>query len=167
MTCPGCKGSLKTIVSKDVEVDICSSCKGHWVSRLKEKDLMKMKPETFTLDELKLLRKTYKPLGKEDPVRYVPCPLCSQMMNRVQWGAYSFVVVDRCEDHGTWYGEGELEKIEEFISKGGAEMEKYATLDDSRQKLSSRLSRVANRLDQRIDNTNLYIRFGLYGLAGF
>ena len=52
-------------------------------------------------------------------VNYVPCPECSQLMNRINFARCSGVIVDVCKGHGTWFDRDELSRIVEFISDGG------------------------------------------------
>jgi Zn-finger nucleic acid-binding protein len=54
-------------------------------------------------------------------VRYVPCPECSKLMNRVRFARSSDVVIDICKGHGTWFDREELQRIIEFIRAGGLE----------------------------------------------
>ncbi|TLD41133.1 MAG: hypothetical protein JETT_2598 [Candidatus Jettenia ecosi] len=78
-----------------------------------------MLPEVFTIEELRRLRKYYQSFSRVDPVRYIPCPLCKKLMQRKNWGTHSGIIVDTCYEHGTWYDAEELEKIREFIMRGG------------------------------------------------
>jgi Zn-finger nucleic acid-binding protein len=64
--------------------------------------------------------------GNPDKIRYVPCPQCGQLMNRINFARCSGVVVDVCKGHGTWFDRDELRDIVEFIRSGG--------LDAARQK---------------------------------
>jgi Zn-finger nucleic acid-binding protein len=86
-----------------------------WVKLVDEKALMRMTPQVFTIDELRRLRKLYTPLGHDDPVHLRACPVCKALMYRRTWGGHSGVIVDRCEQHGTWYDTGEVEKVREYI----------------------------------------------------
>jgi Zn-finger nucleic acid-binding protein len=52
-------------------------------------------------------------------INYVPCPECSQLMNRVNFARCSGVIVDFCKQHGTWFDRDELSRIVEFINGGG------------------------------------------------
>jgi Zn-finger nucleic acid-binding protein len=54
-----------------------------------------------------------------DPVRYVKCPLCHGVMNRINFGKRSGVIVDVCGAHGTFFDAGELTQAIEFAAKGG------------------------------------------------
>jgi Zn-finger nucleic acid-binding protein len=54
-----------------------------------------------------------------DTVRYVKCPLCHELMNRVNFGKRSGVIVDVCNAHGVWFDKGELTQAIEFVAHGG------------------------------------------------
>jgi Zn-finger nucleic acid-binding protein len=63
------------------------------------------------------------------PVRYIKCPECAVLMNRVNFGSMSGVVVDQCKDHGIWLDNGELVHLMEWKKTGGqllAEKDKKA-----------------------------------------
>lgn len=54
---------------------------------------------------------------------YLRCPECNQIMNRTNFsargGKKSGVLIDTCSEHGSWFDEGEFEKISEFVRSGG------------------------------------------------
>jgi|GEM_PF-218369 len=52
-------------------------------------------------------------------VNYVKCPDCAKFMNRVNFGAKSGVIVDRCKNHGVWLDGGELRHLFEWMKAGG------------------------------------------------
>lgn len=54
-----------------------------------------------------------------DPVTYLKCPVCASLMNRVNYGRGSGVIIDWCGDHGYWLDAGELEKIARWVATGG------------------------------------------------
>jgi Zn-finger nucleic acid-binding protein len=58
---------------------------------------------------------------EQGKVRYVPCPECRQLMNRVNFAHCSGVVIDICKGHGTWFDRNELSQIVDFIHAGGLE----------------------------------------------
>jgi Zn-finger nucleic acid-binding protein len=57
----------------------------------------------------------------EEQIRYLPCPVCGDLMNRVNFAHCSNVIVDVCRTHGTWFDRDELRRIIEFIRAGGLE----------------------------------------------
>lgn len=163
LNCPKCRSSLKIVLNEDVEVDACEKCEGIWVDLVEEKDFFRLKPEVFTVDELRRLRALYKPLGKiEKNVRYLRCPVCGELMYRKNWGSHSGVIVDKCYRHGVWYDQGEADKIREFISHGGIEWEKLRIAEGGLRDLESKLSQQSLRLDKKIDSA--YRRARLWSL---
>jgi Zn-finger nucleic acid-binding protein len=52
-------------------------------------------------------------------VTYIKCPVCAKLMNRVNFGAKSGVIVDRCKEHGVWLDGGELRHLFEWMKAGG------------------------------------------------
>lgn len=58
-------------------------------------------------------------MPEKSKVNYVPCPECSQLMNRMNFARCSGVIVDICKHHGTWFDRDELSRIVGFISDGG------------------------------------------------
>ncbi len=152
LACPKCHGNLIAEFSGQVEVGVCSEGCGTWVNILQEKEFWDLKPEVFTVDELLQFRKNYEGLGPVGPLRYINCPVCSQLMNRKVWGSYSGVFVDRCQAHGTWYGKEETEKIREYIQKGGVEYEKFCRSESGLSDLGMRLSHLETRLESKINN---------------
>lgn len=78
---------------------------------------------------------------KSRRLRYylLKCPICSKMMNRVNFGAKSGVVVDVCKDHGVWLDGGELRHLAEWMKAGGK------LLDQERQEERKRQEAEAER----------------------
>jgi len=73
-------------------------------------------------------------------IRYVPCPKCSQLMNRINFARCSGVIVDVCKGHGTWFDAEELRQIIEFIREGGLESARQRDkreIEEARRQLRS------------------------------
>jgi Zn-finger nucleic acid-binding protein len=103
-----------------------------------------------------------KPVEDTDKVRYVPCPECKQLMNRINFARCSGVVVDVCRGHGTWFDRDELSRIVEFIRGGGldaARSREKAALEEERRQLESltRRERGASVLGDSEDERRLGI----------
>jgi Zn-finger nucleic acid-binding protein len=67
-------------------------------------------------------------------IRYLPCPVCGELMNRVNFANCSNVVVNVCRSHGTWFDRDELRRIVEFIRDGGLEKERNRELEELGEK---------------------------------
>ena len=95
-----------------------------------------------------------------EKVRYVPCPQCGQLMNRINFARCSGVIVDVCRGHGTWFDASELREIVEFIRGGGLELERQKEkreLESERQRLASMQALNASRSDAVLGNRTLTI----------
>lgn len=57
--------------------------------------------------------------GISRPVRYIKCPECGVLMNRVNFAVMSGVVIDQCKEHGIWLDNGELVHLMEWKKSGG------------------------------------------------
>jgi Zn-finger nucleic acid-binding protein len=81
-----------------------------------------------------------------EPVRYRRCPVCRDVMNRVNFARCSGVVVDACRTHGSWFDRDELHRIVEFIRAGGLgvarEKQMAAWAEESRRLESARREEV-------------------------
>jgi Zn-finger nucleic acid-binding protein len=69
-------------------------------------------------------------VGFEENVRYLPCPVCRKLMNRVNFANCSHVIVDVCRGHGTWFDKDELRRIVEFIRAGGMEQSRVKEIEE-------------------------------------
>ena len=87
-------------------------------------------------------------------VHYVPCPECSQLMNRINFARCSGVIVDVCKGHGTWFDRDELSRIVEFIRGGG--------LEASREREKTELKEERRRLwEEQVANERNQSRLGM------
>lgn len=76
-------------------------------------------------------------IQKESPAprrdfKYVSCPVCGSMMNRVNFGRRSGVVVDQCRKHGVWLEGGELRRLLEWKKAGGQVLDRQSGESDAR-----------------------------------
>jgi Zn-finger nucleic acid-binding protein len=89
----------------------------------------------------------------ETKISYKPCPDCQELMNRVNFGPRSGVVVDRCRNHGVWLDAGELRRLLEWKKAGGQLVDRQPELSpgDARKVLDSLTEpSTANELFRRI-----------------
>jgi Zn-finger nucleic acid-binding protein len=98
-----------------------------------------------------------------EKISYVPCPVCKQMMNRVNFAHCSNVIVDVCRAHGTWFDRDELRRVVEFIRAGGMEKERarqMAELDEREHQLKAAQTAAAwdpDSVSQRRDVRGLEV----------
>lgn len=119
MNCPRCSTEL---FHRD-ELDLCPACDGIWFDRGELEAIARnARPtdeEKMTLGQINRdLRTLERPAPPAD-AKYIPCPVCGQMMNRRMFGRRSGIQIDQCRDHGVWLDAGEREAIIAFAEKGG------------------------------------------------
>lgn len=116
--CPRCSTELTPVrVGKNLLRE-CSKCEGVWADADSLQRIYAGHEEQAAI----LGNATAVPsslTGTFEQVRYVRCPVCSQLMHRVNFARCSHVVVDVCKPHGTWFDRDELRRIIEFIGAGG------------------------------------------------
>jgi Zn-finger nucleic acid-binding protein len=163
--CPRCGVPLSAAALGNVTVHDCPKCEGIWVEAEVLREICADR------EKQALVLGAAGPLPQEETVpvervRYLPCPVCRKLMNRVNFAHCSHVVVDVCREHGTWFDKDELRRIVEFLRAGGMEAARemeMAELEEARRKLLAAKTADAWRSDDSQDF--LARRFGI-GAAG-
>jgi Zn-finger nucleic acid-binding protein len=114
--CPRCQEKMVSVTIGSTEVLECERCLGLWLDVPSfEKICADREQQSAVLGAA-----AHEPAGPEiSKVKYVPCPECSQLMNRMNFARCSGVIVDVCKKHGTWFDRDELSHIVGFITDGG------------------------------------------------
>ena len=122
-TCPACAIPMQTIdlhLGGTFYIERCEKCLSLFFDPNEVETLLeKSSPAVFEIDNRRLnevSRGTGETAGK---IRYYPCPVCRTLMHRVNYGARSGVIVDRCPEHGMWLESGELRRLLEWKKAGG------------------------------------------------
>jgi Zn-finger nucleic acid-binding protein len=119
-SCPRCREEMASVAIGGARIGECARCGGLWVSAEDfEKICADREQQSAILIAASPTRAEQHARPEQSKVRYVPCPRCGQLMNRVNFAHCSGVVVDICKGHGTWFDRDELSQIVEFIRKGG------------------------------------------------
>jgi Zn-finger nucleic acid-binding protein len=125
--CPRCQVAMNKVTVGTTSLLECSRCEGIWVdvetlnqiSADREKQALVAGVPAAGGDDLQL----------ETNIRYVPCPVCHELMNRDQFAHCSHVIVDVCKPHGTWFDKDELRRAVQFIRAGGLEKARSQELE--------------------------------------
>jgi Zn-finger nucleic acid-binding protein len=116
--CPRCKQPLGLLSLGSTTVLECEQCSGLWLDvHSFEKICADREQQAAVLGVASHITTSGPPAKSK--VNYVPCPECSQLMNRINFARCSGVIVDICKQHGTWFDRDELSRIVEFIREGG------------------------------------------------
>jgi Zn-finger nucleic acid-binding protein len=137
LPCPRCKGDMQAIVIGQTNLRECASCEGIWAdTESLQRICADREQQSAVLGVAQSLPTAATNLERN--IRYVPCPVCKTLMNRVAFAHCSGVVVDVCRQHGTWFDKDELQRIVKFIRAGGLEkarIEEIEELERKRQQL--------------------------------
>ena len=121
--CPRCNIRLETIDLKmegKFLIERCEQCLGLFFDPGElEAVLSATVANVFTINRGELDSINAAMRSNDYGVTYIKCPVCSKIMNRVNFGAKSGVIVDRCKDHGVWLDGGELRHLFEWMKAGG------------------------------------------------
>ncbi|HSI12369.1 MAG TPA: zf-TFIIB domain-containing protein [Chthoniobacter sp.] len=147
LTCPRCEVSLQSVAlgpTGSVKVHECPKCVGMWVN-VESFEAICADREQQAL----VLGGASPPPGrielKLEEVRYLHCPQCRTLMNRVNFAGRSGVIIDTCRGHGTWFDRDEMQHIVEFIRDGGLEMARARKQEqvDTARRLATPLPRTS------------------------
>jgi len=121
LKCPRCAVDMNSVTIGHAPVRECQRCGGLWLdAHVFQLICADREHQSVILGEA--FAHEQKPRAAPDTqIRYVPCPHCRQLMNRVNFAKCSDVIVDVCKGHGTWFDKDELRQIVEFIRGGGME----------------------------------------------
>lgn len=146
LKCPHCKADMRPITLGGSAMRECENCEGLWLEVAAfEKLCADREQQSAVLGVASALpRNPLGPTGAPIQVRYVPCPECGQLMNRINFAHCSGVIVDVCRGHGTWFERDELRGIVEFIRGGGLELSRQ------KEKRSIEFEREQLRRDQMV-----------------
>lgn len=138
--CPHCRIAMEAVIVGRTRLHECSSCDGLWVDVTSFEQICADREQQSAVLGAAHFASAQRSVPGEAHVRYVPCPECGQLMNRVNFAHCSGVVVDVCKGHGTWFDRDELAEIVEFIRAGGldqARARERAQLEEARRELKA------------------------------
>jgi Zn-finger nucleic acid-binding protein len=138
--CPRCKGSLLLREVSGGHLTECGGCGGIWLDSKQFERILQEKDATSIGGILARSRPETRD-DSDEKVRYIPCPICGNLMNRKNFASCSGVIIDWCRGHGFWFDGDELEKVIDFIRSGG--------LAEARRIDIERAKRDLARLEER------------------
>ncbi len=118
-SCPRCKVPLEAVKIGSTDLRECPHCEGIWAEGAALQQICADREKQAAVLGMAVTLPGTGSVPLEQSVRYLPCPVCSSLMNRVNFSHCSNVIVDVCTRHGTWFDKDELRRIVEFIRAGG------------------------------------------------
>ena len=122
-TCPRCKTEMESVLVGRTHLEECPQCEGIWADADSLQQICADREQQAAFLGMPTSQKAAE-VDVEQHVHYVPCPICKELMNRVNFAHCSGVIVNVCRQHGTWFDKDELRRIVEFIRAGGLEQER-------------------------------------------
>ncbi len=120
-TCPRCATTLETLNVQGEGIFLlerCPDCFGLFFDPGELEALLETSVQNVFRIDYQALSAAVEAQGPRT-VRYARCPTCTTVMNRVNFGSRSGVIVDQCRDHGVWLEGGELRQLLEWRKAGG------------------------------------------------
>jgi Zn-finger nucleic acid-binding protein len=161
LACPGCRSWMQYVRVGTTQMHECSSCASSWLEAKVFSDLCLNREERGATMTLIGARSADASLAADRPrgvTRYVPCPQCSKLMNRSNFGHRSGVVIDVCKGHGAWFERGELARVLAFIEDGGLERARQEELEKQQEEKRAleREMREVSRLSASVNGTTVF-----------
>lgn len=150
--CPRCRVGMQSVLIGKTNLLECPSCEGIWANTESlQKICADREQQAAVLGTASALPEGTNNI--EQHIRYIPCPVCSKLMNRVMFARCSGVVVDVCKAHGTWFDKDELHRIVKFILAGGldaARADEMEQLEQKRRELKAvEMARMSDPMERR------------------
>ncbi len=116
--CPSCAGAMLHGTIGQTSVHECGRCYGLWLDRTSFDTVCRDQDRQASV----LAGRVEGEGGAVESsaaIRYRRCLVCSELMHRTNYARCSGVIIDTCAQHGVWFDRNELQRIVEFIQKGG------------------------------------------------
>ncbi len=146
--CPRCRKPLSECVGAGARHEVryveCTHCAGLWLDEAVFEHLAREK-ERSLVAAVRGPRPApgREPAPRSEVVRYLPCPVCSEIMARRNFAACSGVILDWCRGHGWWFDAQELERVLAFLEQGGMERARRAEHERYKSELAREQERRA------------------------
>lgn len=125
--CPECNKTMQRIdfnIDGELQIEHCKQCYGLFFDPGEIEILLENSVSNVFDVNFKHLLNINRDRYQRKKIKYVPCPVCQVLMNRVNFGHRSGVVIDHCKKHGVWLDSGELTHLMEWKKAGGQLLDK-------------------------------------------
>lgn len=109
MHCPKCKGYMKPIQYKGIEVDRCTKCYGLWFDKFELTDLKKLAgSEVIDIGDVEL--------GEDhDNLMEIKCPKCFEPMSLTRDPRQTHITYEKCAKcGGVYFDSGEFKDLKKM-----------------------------------------------------
>lgn len=145
--CPRCHVEMQAVLVGKTHLEECPKCEGIWADAATLQQICADREEQAAVLGMPSAQ-TAEAAPVEEQIHYIPCPVCQDLMNRVNFSRCSGVVVNVCNKHGTWFDKDQLRRIVEFIRAGGMDKARSEEIRELQQKQqAAREAAVWNNLN--------------------
>ena len=116
--CPICNLSLQPQEYEGVTILFCGNCWGHWLDHPSMAQILATESYGFSRDEQAVVLESWVRAADSEASSGAhgrKCPTCQKEMIESAFADDCPVLVDRCDDHGTWLDAGEIKQVQVFI----------------------------------------------------
>jgi DNA-directed RNA polymerase subunit RPC12/RpoP len=148
LPCPACGGgrllTSRRLASEPVAVSECEVCGGIWTDKSVFEILVaRVRHAQLSVAALALKEPLGGQLGESRRLSsetaagnsahrlYRPCATCAKLMNRLNFGRMSGVIVDVCAPHGLWFDLDELPRLLRWIGDGGEQRARRLEVEEA------------------------------------
>jgi Zn-finger nucleic acid-binding protein len=125
-------------LKKPFEIERCGSCFGLFFDPGEINILLESSVSNVFDINLELISNINKDrFKKKKKFTYIKCPVCLTLMNRVNFGHRSGVIIDQCIKHGIWADSGEITHLMEWKKAGGELLHKKNEKEIKKRKRTS------------------------------
>jgi Zn-finger nucleic acid-binding protein len=148
--CPACGDGRRlrsrALGAEGVSVLECVRCAGLWLSTeafeaLRDRTLRAADPSPDPTVVRQETQRRANPVPAKGRM-YRKCPVCSELMTRINYAKRSGILLDRCALHGIWFDARELEEALRWIRIGGEQLAKERDRREERERESLKRFRV-------------------------
>ncbi|MBI5559611.1 MAG: zf-TFIIB domain-containing protein [Deltaproteobacteria bacterium] len=165
--CPHCSIPLQTInldlkPGSNFLIERCAACFGLFFDPGEVEALLESTvSQVFEINYQQIASTNRERSPDNQKFQYIRCPVCRALMNRVNFGHQSGVIVDHCKTHGLWLDNGEITHLLEWRKAGGQlldqEMKKAKAAEKEKKVLLSKTKKERRGESEfaKVDDTDL------------
>ncbi len=125
-SCPRCNEKLTAVEVATTPLEECMRCGGLWIDVSNFEHIC----STAEAQQAATGLRVPPPVAFDPSVRYLKCPQCGNIMNRMNYAGRSGIIINVCGRHGIWLDREEIRQIIEFIRGGGLDKARNIELQE-------------------------------------
>lgn len=140
LPCPHCSSPLDVIefdTDPSIRIERCTTCYGTFFNPGELEALLDAHTHPLVWLDAFQIDRIASDYGQDQEISYLPCPMCSDRMGRINFGGRSGVVIDQCNLHGVWLEGSELRRLIEWWRAGGKLIFQQHEAEKARRHLST------------------------------